>query len=483
MTAGIPFGEYLLIRRLGKGGMAEVFLAKRVRAKGFEKLLVVKRLLPHLCRDERAAAMFLNEARVAALIDHPNLAHVSDFGEVQGSYYLAMEYVQGSSLADVLQAVGSIPIPIAVRVVIELLEALHAIHSASGADGVSLGLVHRDVSPRNVMIRPDGVVKLLDLGIVASKDDGEHRTAGTRGYMSPEQARGEKVDARSDLYSVGVLLARMITGLSHSTPVTSERLADLPPQLERLLSRALSPDPDERPSSALELHGLLEAFVAPFGVESSRMRVGALAPRGPRPRSIARRLATQIVRLTRMTRVDPLAEDEVLAPPSPRRRVGLALSFVFAGAVAAGLAFAILSTRSEPRNAAAVAKPPEPSAKEASVPEENAEAAEVALPQAAVVDGALAEVAESGGPDETLHPGKRTGARRREGQPGFLTIDTEPWTEVYLGGKKLGITPLEAVRVPRGAHEIELRNEQFGLRRRLKVVIHAGAVTRVHRTF
>jgi serine/threonine-protein kinase len=468
MAGGNPYGEYLLMRRLGKGGMAEVFLAKRIRAKGFEKLLVVKRLLPHLCRDERASAMFLNEARIAALIDHPNLAHVSDFGEVHGSYYLAMEYVQGTSLADVLEAEGSMSVPVAVRIAIELLEALHAIHEAKGPDGEPLGLVHRDVSPRNVMIRADGVVKLLDLGIVASSGAGDLRVMGTRGYMSPEQMRGEKLDARSDLYSIGMLLIRMITAKSPTStemPTASPRPTMIPVELWSILERVLSPDPDRRPATALVLHNLLEAFVSRFGVESSRVHVGAFVARAQKKTTFGQRVATGIARITRLTRIEPM--DESAPVPATGREKAIGFSVLLVVALAAGFTLTVWRMRS----AEAPGRP---------APAPIADEAPIAPP---VVLSAGSTIADDVRPPPVDEPSRRPPAKKREAQPGFLTIDTEPWTEVYLGGKKLGITPLEAVRLPRGAHELELRNSEFGLRRRVRVVIHPGAVTRLHKRF
>jgi hypothetical protein len=459
---GIPFGEYRLIRRLGKGGMAEVFLSKRVRAQGFEKLLVVKRLLPHLCRDQRAAAMFLKEARIAALIDHPNLAHVSDFGEIQGSYYLAMEYVQGESLQELLEAQGGkLPVPIAVRIAIEVLEALQAIHSARSAEGEPLHLVHRDVSPRNVMIRPDGVVKLLDLGIVASRDGTSVRAMGTRGFMSPEQERGGKVDARSDLYAVGLLLRRMLGEVPKS---------ELPIGLAEILDRALAEDVEGRPRTAVALRGELEAFLAPFGMESSRSHLGVLIDKTG-ARSLVRRSVSKITRMTRMT--------------DPKRRVQAGIVRLLLFGVVAGLivGFAWTFFRG-PDSLWRSARPRDPAA-----------AADEAEKIVVVETSSGAEASAPSETDQPDEPEERTpvqaararraakGRRETTGQPGFLTIDTDPWTEVLLNGKKLGITPLVSLRLPSGAHELDLRNPEFGLRKKVRVLIHPGGTTRLHRTF
>ena len=235
--SGIPFGEYRLIRRLGAGGMAEVFLAKRRGPGGFEKKLVIKRILPHLSKAERFTELFLKEARLAALIDHPNLVHVSNFGQIDGQYYLAMEFVDGSTVADFLARVGAVTPGVACRIIVDLLGALSAIHTAD--------LVHRDVGARNVMLTRDGNVKLLDFGIAVSREDEGLEGVGTKKYMAPEQRVGAQVDHRADLYGVGVVLFEMLTG-----EVTEERPDEIPEPLFAVMRRLVAPDPEARPSSA-----------------------------------------------------------------------------------------------------------------------------------------------------------------------------------------------------------------------------------------
>lgn len=449
---GIPLGEYQLIRRLGQGATAEVYLARRVRAHGFEKQLVVKRLLPHLAADPRVTELFLLEARRAAMIDHPNLAHVSDFGELGGTYYLAMEYIEGQSLSELCAPLGRLPAPLAVRVAIEVAAALGAIHGAPEP-----GLVHRDLSPRNVMVRPDGVVKLLDLGNAVSGLLSRTTAAGTPGFMSPEQARGAALDQRSDLYALGALLWWMLTGQQSPAPVLSlppRPPAELEPGLWPLLERLLAPTPEGRPSSAAEVEQELEALATSFGGAAQRSRLSELA-RSLRPRSARGQVVERLTQLIRGTETAP-----------PLRRVGpwalglLALLALLAGGVA--------WMRPTP------APQPAPPAPLSAVP--------VALPGGPILGpptpSALPaeEVAAEPSTPEP-RPSARAQSRR---SPGFLTIDTDPWTEVYLGPTRLGITPLSGLRLPSGAHELELRNPGAGIRRRLKVLIRPGLTTRVH---
>ena len=273
VAEGVPFGEYRLLRRLGGGGMAEVFLARREGPAGFRKDLVIKRILPHLARSEGFVRLFLHEARVAALIDHPNLVHVSAFGEIDGEFYLAMEYVDGFTLADLMQRVGKLTPGAACRIGTDLLEALDAIHSARDADGRPLELVHRDVSLRNVMLTRAGAVKLLDFGIAVVQGDGAAPKMGTRQFMSPEQQVGGALDGRSDLYMVGGLLrSLMVGGAGQRTGAPSE----IPAPLWSTIESALQETPAHRPSSARAMLADLEIFLASRGAEGTRTHLADL---------------------------------------------------------------------------------------------------------------------------------------------------------------------------------------------------------------
>jgi len=211
-------GPYLLGERLGFGGMAEVFVATRPGARGFNKRFAVKRILPELARDARFVAMFCDEARICASLSHPNIVEVIDFGESDGEVFMALEYVDGLSLAKLLRMVASarrrFPVPVALFIAHELLRALDFAHNASDENDRPLGIVHRDVSPGNVLIGRTGEVKLGDFGILLSSfvDRRTHpgELKGKIGYMSPEQAMGVTVDARSDLFAVGIVLAEML---------------------------------------------------------------------------------------------------------------------------------------------------------------------------------------------------------------------------------------------------------------------------------
>ena len=289
---GVRFGEFILLRRLGAGGMAEVFLARRDGPEGFQKQLVVKRLLPHLAGSERFTDMLLREARYAALIDHPNFVHVSSFGVIDGSYYLAMEYVDGLTVNEILARAGSLSPWVCARITIDLLDALHAIHTARYLDGRELHLVHRDVTPGNVMITGSGTVKVLDLGIAVPINEASPLRAGTRRYMSPEQARGEPLDARSDLYCVGLLLCLMLSGRHPFVDGELDSVFALaPPELAEIVMRLLQDEREDRPDAAREIQVQLEDFAVKGGREGTRAFLSELAAEviassaSPRPRT------------------------------------------------------------------------------------------------------------------------------------------------------------------------------------------------------
>ena len=287
MTSTSQFGKYSLQRKLAEGGMAEVFLAKLTGMEGFEKLVVVKRILPQLCSDDSFVKMFLNEARVAARLNHPNVVQIFDLGKLDEQYFIAMEYVHGEDLRTVIREATDAdkrpPLGLACRIVADMLGGLHYAHTRVGADGKPLGLVHRDVSPQNVLVTYEGAIKLVDFGIAkATREVGAAQTQagllkGKYSYMSPEQARGQPVDARADVFCAGILLWELATWQRlfkrptdmatlmavAEEPVRAPHTVEpaLPPELDRLIMKALARNPDERFASAQEMRAALEGLI------------------------------------------------------------------------------------------------------------------------------------------------------------------------------------------------------------------------------
>jgi serine/threonine-protein kinase len=282
------FGRYTLLERLAVGGMAEVFRAKISSSHGFEKILVIKRILPHLAADATFVSMFIDEAKLTAQLTHPKIVQILDFGDVGGQYFIALEYVDGSDALGLLRTSAQrrvhIPRHLSVFVINEVLEALDYAHNARDMESKPMHIVHRDISPSNIFLSKRGDVKLGDFGI-AHAQRRESTQAGTLkgkyGYMSPEQVVGQPVDGRSDLFAVGVVLAEMLMGRRLFTAPNDldvllmvrdariERLGkycrDLPPQLDRIVRRALHKDPRERFPTAASFRDALGDYLYETG--------------------------------------------------------------------------------------------------------------------------------------------------------------------------------------------------------------------------
>jgi len=288
------FGPYTLVQRLAQGGMAEVFLARQRSSGGSERNLVIKRILPHLAEDQEFITMFQQEARLAMQLSHPNIVHTYDFGREAGTFYIALEYVDGPSLQTLLKhSRKPVPKAIAVRIACGIAAGLAYAHQATDEDGNLLGLVHRDVSPPNILVARDGSVKLVDFGIAKAL----HRTPGTHSttlkgkfaYMAPEQFDGD-VTQRVDIYALGVCLYEMLSGESLFRQKTVAELIRavcaseidplrtrapwVPEALEAIVMRALDRDPEQRYQSAETLLLVLERFLTQQGLVASPMLVG-----------------------------------------------------------------------------------------------------------------------------------------------------------------------------------------------------------------
>ena len=294
------FGRYRLLERLGQGGMAEVFKAKSYGVEGFEKILVIKRILPELARRQDFVDMFIHEAKLAVRLSHANIVQVFDLGKAPmgdgaggtaqaDGYYIAMEYVHGLDLASVLARSRrqqlTLPVQLGVYVASEVAKGLDHAHRRRDEQMRPLGIVHRDVSPQNVLLSFEGEVKVTDFGIAKARgaleqgmeDTRARKLQGKFGYMSPEQARGESVDARSDLFSVGTLLYECVAGVNPFTaPTTFETLRrvqaceyppvellrpDVPPELVSILKTAMARTPADRYADAGRMYEALLAFL------------------------------------------------------------------------------------------------------------------------------------------------------------------------------------------------------------------------------
>ncbi|MCA9635690.1 MAG: serine/threonine protein kinase, partial [Myxococcales bacterium] len=278
-------GRYEIIQRLGHGGMATVYLARATGSAGFEKLVAIKVIHPHLAADPELVDMFLDEARIAARIHNPHVVEILDLGHEQGDYFMVMEAVDGETLSALIRKLrpsdGRLPLPVVLQILIDACEGLRAAHELRDADGNLLGLIHRDISPQNLLIDLSGWVKIVDFGIMKAKGRRtDTRTGQLRGklpYMSPEQAQSRPLTATCDLFALGVILWELLTGqrlfagendvetlarvvACERPPLASVR-PDLPASLAAILDRALAREPGDRYPTAEAMLGDLRQLL------------------------------------------------------------------------------------------------------------------------------------------------------------------------------------------------------------------------------
>jgi serine/threonine protein kinase len=289
LVPGYRLDRYELLCPIASGGMASVWLARLQGKRGFEKLFAIKTIKTELISDAHFQEMFLDEARIASRIIHPNVAQILELGEENDVLYIVMEYVDGDSVAKVnrLSNKRGSPLPpgVAMRIIADMCAGLHAAHQLKDQSGESLGVIHRDVSPQNVLVAASGEAKVIDFGLVKAKGRGAAETQsgvvkGKIRYMAPEQVGGKSIDHRADIWAAGMCLYELITGhvpyhkeddldivkrLMSSQPLPNVDLA-LPPQIEKILSRAIVPDPNGRFDTCSAMRRAIEAAIHELGV-------------------------------------------------------------------------------------------------------------------------------------------------------------------------------------------------------------------------
>jgi serine/threonine-protein kinase len=335
----VKFGQYELLELIAVGGMAEVFKGRVVAAEGFEKLVAIKRILPDLAEDERFVKMLLTEARIHSALSHRNIVQIHDLGiSEDGQYFIVLEFVDGYDLrmiTEQLAAMGEIiPEVLSLHIASELAQGLHFAHELKGDDGQPLGLIHRDVTPSNVLISLAGEVKLSDFGLAKRRHDRSvvGSLKGNLSYMSPEQAMQQPLDRRTDIFSLGAVLFELLTGrrlreitdevagwshvASGAVPSVRSLRPDLPPAIERLLDRALAADPNQRFPDAAAFGVAIRQALAEMNVPVGASDLGALLkvinpPRKPRSLTMER---------SKVIRLGPEAKalrEAFAAPPTP----------------------------------------------------------------------------------------------------------------------------------------------------------------------
>jgi serine/threonine protein kinase len=372
-----PPRRYTLLHRLATGGMGELLLAKASGAGGVQKLVAIKRIRPEYASDPTFVSMFLNEARLAATLDHPNVVRTYDLVDDAGAFFMVMEYLHGEPLGRLLNALGTtrerVPLGHVVTIALGIAAGLHCAHERRGVDGRPLDIVHRDLSPGNVFITYEGGVKLLDFGIAKATSRTSITLGPTRkgkvSYMSPEQCVGAEVDRRSDVFALGVVLWELCTGrrlfrgdnefaimnqiTTVDAPSPIEHAPDLPPALAEIILAALRRDRDARLQTAMELHEAIEAFAKSTGLMPSTTALGRYLGETCGTREYPSVVAAEEF-------ADPMTSTLVVRSgkaTAPRRRWSLVAALV-AGAAAGGAVVAAMPSSSTAAGVTAIDESP-----------------------------------------------------------------------------------------------------------------------------
>ncbi len=492
-SPGTVFGKYTLLARIGIGGMAEIRIARQRGVQGFERVVVIKRILDSLGNDEHFVEMFLDEGRVAAELSHPNIVQIIDLGESEGVYFMVMEYLHGEDLAIVARAAKAagqpVPLSYAVSLIARACEGLAHAHSRKAIDGSSLNIIHRDISPQNIFVTYDGQVKLLDFGIAKAvnrtSQTGQGQVKGKFGYMSPQQIAGDEVTQAADVWAMGVVMfellsrSRLFTEKDHlrlaklmlegELPTLRSRSPEVPPEVEAIVAKALSRPLEGRYPTAKEMSEALNGWLkgrpdVPTSADLAAWLEGLFKTR------IAEK--DQLIQAARRGEIQIIETPQALKPGSssmpslevtlsrvmlsPRRRRWLA------GAGAALVAAIALGTW--------LLWPSPPTVEEVPLPPKKPPVVAVVKPppvEPKPVEPKPVEPVE-------LNPPVAPANEVRRVARGKLTLDTTPWTEVYLNGRHLGTTPLYQVPVPAGVLRLRLQNKEKGLDKKIELQVAPG---------
>ena len=561
------FGKYDLIAHLATGGMAEIYLARQSGIGGFEKLLVIKRIAPHLAREKQFVEMFFDEARIAAQLNHPNIVQIYDLGQADRQFYIAMEYLEGESLAEVIRQMRKQRKPLApslcAGITLQMLEGLHYAHTFVGPDGQVQNIVHRDINPQNIFILYTGGVKLVDFGIAkATNRFSKTETGmlkGKYGYMSPEQIKNMPLDARSDIYSAGVALWEMLTGrkLFRQTseleilqaiteldqPPPSSINPAVPKELDTITLKALQRSRPLRYQSAAQMRMELSFALKGGSKPSDTVAIGELMDSLFHERMMEKRSLVQKAQGTNADLGDILFDsidgsrsdtEPSISPdtpsyinplPSPKndgQERGMEPTpvsvtqrtnsrFMWLSVIAAGVigalvvvvAFWLMGKTTERETSKTTSRSTITSSKNPVQASTN----HPVVDQPAVLSVSSKKNLTTSKPNKThnrpvrLHKKKqhrsKTPQRSRISKthkvlkspssqktkpaiseaPGRLRLSTTPWTTVYMGDRKLGVTPIVDLKLPAGTHVLRALNPAKGIDRKITVVINPSKTT------
>ncbi len=512
-------GKYALLRKIASGGMAEVFLAKHVGMDGFEKLVVLKRILPHLASQSEYLRMFLDEARTAADLRHSNVVSTFEIGEENGVYFMVMEFLHGQDVRTIFRSAISsqveVPIQHSVGIIIDVCCGLHYAHTKKNLSGKSLGIVHRDISPQNIVVTYEGETKIVDFGIAKASHQLVETSSGVLkgkySYMSPEQALGQTADHRTDIFALGIVLYEMTTlrrlfkkeneiktlkaVISCEVPLPSTMTSNYPKGLEAIVLKALSKKRDERFSSCDEFRTALEEFLTEQSLahSSSRLRFfmnGLFKDAIEKEKAMG---ASDLVDISNnlfwtgsygafgksesngiSSPFDVQKAENKLRPADEydgktvSTRIEILhsqskLLLVLSIGLGISLAITVIALWT----------------KDFQYPLPAKAISEIAQSEIPASEGKLSLEEKSPWHEERGALVKEIAKPIFKKKAGRLKVVVEPWAEIYLDGVKIGETPLAARKLPEGRYQILLKNPQTGKKLKKSIMIVAGKDTLV----
>ena len=516
-------GRYRLLSLIATGGMGEVFLARQEGPAGFSKTVVIKRILRHLARDQGFIDLFLNEAQLAAQLQHPSIVQVFGLEREGDTWFIAMEYVPGKSLRALIDACRgkklTIPPPIAVRLISQVLQGLEFAHELKDEKGRALGILHRDVSSENVLVASSGMAKLVDFGIARAMRGVETRVGNPKGklaYMAPElMVSGSSIDRRADVYGAGVLLHELLM-LERPTlgairddgtpePVTYVAPESLPAPLKDALTKALALDAKDRWPSAHAMSEALESWLTTAGHTVLAQDVSSFlttvhGETAAAPVSLGDDVGntgqqpvfqgTAPLPSTRVQGTAPLASSPprtatvpllravtgpVVAQPPPPSPSRTGLWMLLAGIATAVIFLTITIVAIVGSQQPRVDPPP------IEVPLADARPNDQLMPELSlevppVVDAGapIAKVEKPPVKPVVVKPVVKKAPPPKKPKTGRVTVRVNPWAEVYFANKKLGVTPFDPVEVPAGSATFTLKNSQLNVTRKVTVKVPPG---------
>ncbi|MCP4600999.1 MAG: serine/threonine protein kinase [Proteobacteria bacterium] len=506
------FGSYLLKQKIARGGMAELYLAEMRGPGGFVKPMVIKMVHSHFSKDERFLSMFTDEAKILSGLSHGNIVPVFDFGNIEGIFYLAMEFIDGADVAtliDMCRVNGiAIPLDVTLWIGIGVAAGLSHVHQALDSKGQSLDVVHRDISPQNILTSRSGEVKLCDFGIAVSAiREGDTDSGMIKGkllYFSPEQARSDDIDAKSDIFSLGVVLYELITG-HHPVPSGADvsvlrALSDdngylplgeaapwIPPAVAQAVDRTMAFRPKDRQDTAEDLRNELSRVLHAEFPDFTPKHLGDLVAavqtltEESDAQDLNSKIRAQLASFASAARESTAQgmRRKALRTDSKRRPWRIAAMIGLVVVLAIGLAFVFVRSGEAKKEttSATVENVAEKEATHSTAPTDiKPDSVGEKLP-AANPSGSGSD----SGPQLVVSkkPKMDTASRSKRRAHGLFDANASPWAEVSVDGVRRGTTPIIGLKLPTGRHRATFVNPELGVTRKKTFVVKQGETTRL----